>query len=217
MLEVEKKSTSIIAESFRKLKTNIQYSSLDKKCKVIAITSSKPGEGKTFVSSNLALTLSEGNRKVILIDCDFRNPNIHRKFNISNITGLSETLLDKENFNIAIRKYSENFVIITSGNMPPNPSETLASERMAEFLEELKEKYDYIILDTPPLLVVSDPQVISIKADGTILVVRVGNTKKYEIQESYKILKSINANVVGTILNGMKNEDKKYYGKYYVK
>lgn len=217
MIEVEKSATSIMAESFRKIKTNIQYSSLDKKYKVIAITSSKPGEGKTFVASNLAVTLSQGGKKVILIDCDFRNPNIHKKFRFSNITGLSEILLDKENLNIAAREYNENLVVITSGNMPPNPSETLASERMSEFLEELKKHYDYIILDTPPILFVSDSQVISIKADGTILVVRAEKTKKHEIKESYRILKDVNAKIIGTVLNGLKNESRKYYGKYSIK
>ena len=214
MLEVEKSYTSMIAESFRTIKTNIQYSSLDKKYKVIVITSSKPGEGKTFVASNLALTLAQGGKRVVLIDCDFRNPNIHRKFKYSNIYGLSEILLDKERFNISERKYNDNLIVITSGRMPPNPSETLASERMSEFLEELKEEYDYIILDTPPLLFVSDPQVISTKADGTILVVRADKTKKYEIKESYGILKSINVNVIGTILNGAKIKKRKYYGEY---
>lgn len=214
MLEVEKSYTSMLAESFRTIKTNIQYSSLDKKYKVIVITSSKPGEGKTFVASNLALTLAQGGKRVVLIDCDFRNPNIHRKFKYSNIYGLSEILLDKESFNISERKYNDNLIVIPSGRMPPNPSETLASERMSEFLEELKEEYDYIILDTPPLLFVSDPQVISTKADGTILVVRADKTKKYEIKESYGILKSINVNVIGTILNGAKIKTRKYYGEY---
>ncbi|VYT79934.1 polysaccharide biosynthesis tyrosine autokinase [Clostridium tertium] len=214
MLEVEKSYTSMLAESFRTLKTNIQYSSLDKKYKVIVITSSKPGEGKTFVASNLAITLAQGGKKVILMDCDFRSPSIHKKFKYSNITGLSELLLDKENFNISERKYNDDLVVITSGRMPPNPSETLASERMSELLEELKEEYDYIILDTPPLLFVSDPQVIATKADGTILVVRADKTKKYEIKESYRILKNINANIIGMVLNGSKIKSKKYYGKY---
>ncbi|MBE6055125.1 MAG: CpsD/CapB family tyrosine-protein kinase [Clostridium sartagoforme] len=217
MLEVEKKPTSIMAEEFRKLKTNIQYASLDKKYTIIAVTSSMPAEGKTFVASNLAVTLAQGNKKVILIDCDFRNPNIHRRFNFSNITGVSEVLLDKENMGVATREYNDNLTVITSGHMPPNPSETLASERMSEFLQELREEYDYIILDTPPLLLVSDAQLVSIKADGTILVARAEKSKKNEIKEAYKMLRNINVNIIGTILNGVKSESKKYYGKYKIK
>ena len=213
MIEVEKSQTSIIAESFRNLKTNIQYSSLDKKYKVIVITSANPNEGKTFVSSNLALTLSEGNKKVVLVDCDFRKANIHRKFKISNSIGLSEILVGQETIESVIEKYNDSLDIITSGHMPPNPSEALASEKMSNFLEDLKSKYDYIILDTPPILFVSDSQVLAAKADGTILVAKSGKTKKNEIKEAYMRLKSINAYVIGTVFNGVKLENKKYkYG-----
>lgn len=217
MLEVEKSPTSVIAESFRTLKTNIQYSSLDKKYKVIVVTSANPSEGKTFVSSNLALTLSEGNKKVVLIDCDFRKPNIHRRFKISNSMGLSEILVGEYIEALSIKKYNDNLDIITSGYMTPNPSEALVSEKMSNFLEELRNKYDYIILDTPPILFVSDSQGLAAKADGTILVARSEKTKKNEIKEAYIRLKNINATVIGTVLNGVKLENKKYSYKYWTK
>jgi len=214
MLEVEKYSSSIVDESFRKIKTNIECSYGDKNYKIIAITSSKYGEGKTFVAANLALVLSEGNKRVILIDCDFRNPNIHKKFNISNITGLSETLMNGDNLSIAIREYNKNFFVITAGKKPSNPSETLASKKMSDLLEELKKDYDYIILDTSPVLFLSDSQVVSNKSDGTILVVRSEKTKKYEIKETCDILKNINVNMIGVILNGIRSESKKYFKKH---
>lgn len=211
MLEIEKSSTSIVSESFSTLKTNIQYSSLDKKYKVIVVTSANPGEGKTFLSSNLALTLAQGNKKVILIDCDFRKPNIHRSFRLSNSIGLSEILVGAETASLSIKSYNENLDIITSGHMPPNPVETLASDRMSNYLDELKQEYDYIILDTPPILFVSDSQVLAAKADGTILVVKNNKTKKNEIKEAYLRLKSVNAYVIGTVLNGIKLESKYAY------
>ena len=105
MIEIEKSSTSIISESFNTLKTNIKYSSLDKKYKVIVITSANPEEGKTFTSSNLALTLAQGNKKVLLIDCDFRKPNIHRRFGFSNSIGLSELLVEEEIAFLSIKRY----------------------------------------------------------------------------------------------------------------
>ncbi len=214
MLEVEKPSGAIIAESFRTIKTNIQYSSLDKNYQVIVVTSPNPGEGKTFISSNLALTLSQGNKRVILIDCDFRKPNIHRRFKLSNTLGLSEILVGEGSFYLLLKKYSSNLDIITSGHMPPNPAEALASERMYAFIEELRNEYDYIILDSPPILFVSDPQILATKADGAILVVKCGKTKKEEIKEAYMRLKSINVNVIGTILNAIKIDSKKYSYKY---
>ena len=216
MLEMDKLSTSIVSESFRTLKTNIQYSSPDKKYKVIVVTSANPGEGKTFVSSNLALTLAQGDKKVMLIDCDFRKPNIHRKFRLSNSNGLSEILVSEKIDPSAIKSYNENLDITTSGHMPPNPVEALASDKMCNFLEELKKDYDYVILDTPPVLFVSDAQVLSTKADGTILVAKINKTKRNEIKEAYLRLKSVNANVIGTVLNGVKLESKysyKYGGK----
>lgn len=211
MLEMDKLSTSIASESFRTLKTNIQYSSPDKKYKVIVVTSANPGEGKTFVSSNLALTLAQGDKKVMLIDCDFRKPNIHRRFRLSNSIGLSEILVSEEVDPSAIKNYNENLDITTSGHMPPNPVEALASDKMCNFLEELKKDYDYVILDTPPVLFVSDAQVLSVKADGTILVAKINKTKKNEIKEAYLRLKSVNANVIGTVLNGVKLESKYSY------
>ncbi|MDU5107834.1 CpsD/CapB family tyrosine-protein kinase [Clostridium sp.] len=214
MLEVEKYSSSIVDESFRKIKTNIECSYGDKNYKVIAITSSKYGEGKTFVAANLALILSQGNKRVMLVDCDFRNPNIHKKFNISNVTGLSEILMNGDNLNIATREYNENFFVMTAGKMPSNPSETLASNKMSDLLEKLKKDYDYIILDTSPILFFSDSQVVSNKADGTILVVRSDKTKNYEVREAYNILKNINVNMIGVILNGIRSESKKYFKKH---
>lgn len=214
MFTVEKEPKSIISESFRILRTNLQYSSLDKKHKVIVITSSNPGEGKTTIASNLALTLAEEEKKVILIDCDLRRPYIHRIFKISNANGLSQVLLGAKNLDTASTKYKENLSILTSGYIPPNPAEMLASEKMSKLLYKLREEFDYIILDTPPVLLVTDSQILSTKADGTILVVRSEKTKKVEVKDSIGLLKKVNANIIGTVLNcinGSKNKQRNYY------
>lgn len=214
MLEVEKIHGNIIAESFRTLKINMQYSSLDKNYQVIVLTSSNIGEGKTFIASNLALTLSQGNKRVILIDCDFKNPNIHIKFKLPNTLGLSEILEGEGDIHLLVRKYNSNLDIITSGHRLPNPTEALESEKMDTLIETLRDEYDYIIFDTPAILFESVAQILATKADGTILVVKYGKTNKDEIKESYMRLKNINVNVIGTVLNSIKMDHKKYFYKY---
>lgn len=214
MFIVDKEPRSVISESFRILRTNLQYSSLDRKYKVIVITSSNPGEGKTTIATNLALTLAEEEKKVILIDCDLRRPCIHRIFKISNANGLSQVLLGEKNLNTAAINYKENLTVLTSGYIPPNPSEMLASDKMSKLLDKLREEFDYIILDTPPVLLVADSQIISTKSDGTILVVKSEKTKKVDVRDSVGLLKKVNANIIGTVLNGVKGNANKGYNYY---
>lgn len=132
MLIVEKQPKSIAAENYRTLRTNIQYSSFDKDFRVIVVTSSEPGEGKSTTSGNLALSLAQGDKKVILIDCDLRKPSIHKKFKISNTVGLSDVLIGKEDIMSITKKRGNNLRILTSGKIPPNPSEMLASKVMGK-------------------------------------------------------------------------------------
>ncbi|GAB6168215.1 CpsD/CapB family tyrosine-protein kinase [Clostridium carnis] len=214
MIIVEKEPKSVVSERFKTLRTNLQYSSLDKEYKIIVITSSNPGEGKTTISANLALSLAEGEKKVALIDCDLRKPSVHRVFKISNRTGLSDVLIGQENFSTASKVYKENMTILTAGNIPPNPAEVLASEKMAKLLVWLKTEFDYVILDTPPIQVVTDSQILSTKADGTILVVRAEKTKKDELKNSIGLLKKVNANIIGTVLNGEENSKDDIYYHY---
>ncbi|MBS5884521.1 MAG: CpsD/CapB family tyrosine-protein kinase [Clostridium sp.] len=210
MFIVEKEPKSIAAESYRTLRTNIQYSSFDKDYKVIMVTSSEPGEGKSTTSGNLALCLAQGDKKVVLIDCDLRKPSIHKKFKVSNIVGLSDVIIGKEELVAALHRYNKNLVILTSGKIPPNPSEMLSSKAMTALIENLKENFDYIILDTPPVQAVTDSQILSTKADGSILVVRSEKTKKDSVQNAIGLLKKVNANIIGTVLNGVDNSKNKY-------
>ena len=215
MFIVEKEPKSIAAESYRTLRTNIQYSSFfDKEYKVIVITSSEPGEGKSTTAGNLALCMAQGDKKVILIDCDLRKPSLHKKFKVSNLVGLSDVIIGKENLLSAIHRYNKNLVLLTSGKIPPNPSEMLSSKAMESLLEELKGAFDYIILDTPPVQAVTDSQILSTKADGTILVVRAERTKKDSVNNAINLLKKVNANIIGTVLNGINVSRNKYYYYY---
>ncbi|MGN0027303.1 MAG: CpsD/CapB family tyrosine-protein kinase [Clostridium sp.] len=216
MFIVEKEPKSIAAESYRTLRTNIQYSSFDKEYKVIVITSSEPGEGKSTTAGNLALCMAQGDKKVILVDCDLRRPSIHKKFKVSNLAGLSDVIIGKSDLSKAMHRYNKNLVLLTSGKIPPNPSEMLSSKSMENLLEKLRENFDYVILDTPPVQAVTDSQILSTKADGTILVVRAERTKKESVNNAINLLKKVNANVIGTVLNGTdlsRNKYQYYYGE----
>ena len=197
MFVMEKAPKSIDAEAYRSLRSNIEYSSFDNEYRVIVVTSSVPGEGKSTTSGNLAIALAQSGNSVLLVDCDMRKPSIHKKF--------------KRLFEEVANKYNENLTIITAGKIPPNPSEMLASRSMTAFIEEMKKEFKYIILDTPPLQAVTDAQVLSTKADGVLLVIRAGSTKREMVLNSVDLIKKVQGKVIGTVLNGVENKKNNYY------
>lgn len=211
MFVMEKAPKSIDAEAYRSLRSNIEYSSFDDEYRVIVVTSSVPGEGKSTTSGNLAIALAQSGNSVLLVDCDMRKPSIHKKFKISNAAGTAELLLRKKLFEEVANKYNENLTIITAGKIPPNPSEMLASRAMTAFIEEMKKEFKYIILDTPPLQAVTDAQVLSTKADGVLLIVRAGSTKREMVFNSVDLIKKVQGKVIGTVLNGVENKKNNYY------
>lgn len=210
MFIIEDNPNSIASENYRILRTNIEYLSFDKKLKTIVITSSEPGEGKTITSGNLALSLVQDGKRVILIDCDLRRPNIHRSFKVSNKHGLSELLIGKTSLEEVKMTITKNLDVVTSGNLPPNPSEMIGSKSMEELIDNLKDYYDYIILDTPPVLAVTDAQILTTKADGTILVVRAGKTKKDNVISAKNLLNKVGVKLIGVVLNGTEIRSKGY-------
>ena len=214
MFIVEKKPKSVAAEAYRSLRTNIQYSSFDNKYQTLVVTSANPGEGKTTVAGNLALALAQGESKVLLVDCDMRRPSIHKTFKISNTYGISDLLVGNKKLESVANKYNDNLSIVPAGKIPPNPAEMLASKAMTAFLEEMKNYFDYIVLDTPPLQAVTDAQVLSTKVDGSLIVVRAGVTKKDAVHNAVSIIKKVNGNIIGTVLNGADNSKDKYYYYY---
>lgn len=211
MFVMEKAPKSIDAEAYRSLRSNIEYSSFDDEYRAIVVTSSVPGEGKSTTSGNLALSLAQSGNKVLLVDCDMRKPSIHKKFKISNMSGTAELLLRKESFEDVANCYNENLTIITAGKIPPNPSEMLSSRAMTAFIKEMKKEFKYIILDTPPLQAVTDAQVLSTKADGVLLIVRAGSTKRDAVLNSVDLIKKVKGKVIGTVLNGVENKKNNYY------
>lgn len=214
MFIVDKLPKSITAESYRSLRTNIQYSSIDKQVKTLVVTSSNAGEGKSTVAGNLAYTFFQNGKRVLIIDCDLRKPSLHRKFNVSNEEGLTDVLVGTSKLNNVMKKIDDNLYLLTTGTLPPNPAEIIGSNTMENFLEQCKINFDYIILDTPPILPVTDSKLLAIKADATVVVVRSEISKSKHVSQAFKELDKVNANIIGTILNDVEMYSEKLYYDY---
>lgn len=215
MLIVQDNPKSPVSEAYRTLRTNIQFSSFDNELDTILVTSSGPSEGKSTTSSNLALSMAETGKKVLLIDCDLRKPSIHKKFNISNNKGLSNLLIGQFKFDDVAQKYSDNVCILTSGTVPPNPSEMLASKKMKQFLEEARKIFDFIILDTPPVVAVTDAQLLSTMVGGVLLVIAAGQAEIAAAEKAKELLEHVNANIIGVVINKAEVTSGKKYGYYH--
>lgn len=208
---------SSLAESYRTLRTNVMFSSIDKSIKSIAITSSGPAEGKSTVTANFAIALAQAGGKVLIIDSDLRKPKIHKLFGLPNNIGLTNILVERMPWKEYITPVEElpNLYVMTSGPIPPNPAEILGSERMMSLVSEIKEDFDFVILDTPPVGVVTDAAIISSYVDGAILVVASGNVEIEAAQRAKTLLKNVNANILGVVLNKVPTKGSGYYKYYY--
>ena len=211
------KPQSNISEAYRTIRTGIEFSNLDKDLKIICITSSKKDEGKTTVLSNLGVSFAKIDKKVLLIDADLRNPSISKMFDTSNTQGIMDILLGKRNIQDCVKKTKqENLYILTGGTIPPNPAEVLSSKKMSEFIESIKDEYDYIFIDSPPVGVVSDASIISAYSDGVIFVVGANEVDSNLAKIAKERLDSVKANIVGVILNKFKiDTNSEYYNYYY--
>ena len=209
VFEVDKNPKSVISEEYRILRTNLKYTSFEKYHRVFQVTSAVPGEGKSTVSINLSLALAE-EAKVVLIDCDMRKPSIHKKLNISRKGGLSDILIGKSDIMDVAYRYNKNLLIITAGNSIENPSEMLSSRAMERMIRRLKDVVDYVIIDTPPVQAVTDAQILSTRCDGTILVVKSGETKVKEVLNTIDLLNKVKGNILGIVLKYVEVNNKKY-------
>ncbi|MCM3174495.1 MULTISPECIES: CpsD/CapB family tyrosine-protein kinase [Paenibacillus] len=209
-------SKSHISEGYRKLRTNIQFSSIDSHIKTIMVASAQAGEGKTTTISNLAVTYAQEGKKVLLIDADLRNPSLHQVFSVPNHIGLSSVLSNQYDVDEVLREsYIENLQLFTSGPIPPNPSEMIGSNRMKNLMNDLQAKYDVIMFDTPPVLAVTDALIVSSFCDGVLLVVNSGKVKKELVKKTKAHLEHVNARILGAILNNIKTTSNSvsYYGE----
>ena len=210
---------SVISEQYRAIRTNIEYSNVDQNTKTILVTSSDKNEGKTTTVSNLAVSFANLNKKVLLIDCDLRNASIHKMFRLNNIYGLTDILAKDRAVDKCIQETElENLYVLTAGAIPPNPAEILSSEKMKNLIEDLKNIYDYIFIDTPPIGLVTDAGALSSFIDGVVLVVKSESVEKKYLEETKKKLDAVDARILGAILNSYKSEQKDYnYYSYYGK
>ncbi|MDN5575990.1 MAG: CpsD/CapB family tyrosine-protein kinase, partial [Pediococcus sp.] len=209
--------SSVVAEQFRTIRTNIQFSAVDKKIQSLVVTSAEPSEGKSTVSSNLAVVWAKQNEKVLLIDADLRRPTAHRTFNLLNAAGLSSYLSNNAVYEEIIQETEvPNLSVISSGPVPPNPAELLNSRHINTLIERLEDEYDIIIFDAPPINTVTDAQLLANKADGVILVVPQGIAEKGGVTHAVEQLNKVHAKVLGTVMNRFKADKAPgYYGGYY--
>ena len=176
MFVTKKIPRSLSAEAYRSLRTSIKFSLIDKPIKTIVVTSSLAGEGKSTVVGNLAYSLSQDGARVLVIDCDLRKPSIHENFLLSNEKGLTDVLFGKSDLKGVPKKIEDSLFLITAGTILPNSVEILGSKEMENLIKELKINFDYIIIDTPPILPVSDTLLLASKADATLIVVKARKT-----------------------------------------
>jgi len=213
-LIIYEKSTSTVAEAFRTLRTNLQYLAPEKELKSLVISSAAPREGKTFVVANLALTLSQMGHRTLIIDADFRKPGIEKIFGVEGKPGLSDAIIGEVSWREGIKatRY-KNLYLLPVGNIPPNPVELLASDKMTGVLSEIRNEYEYILLDTPPVLPLTDAVVLTRKVDGAILVLRYHRVEIEAVLRAKERFESVDAPLLGAILNAV--EISRFHSSYY--
>lgn len=213
---MNEQSPFLMQEAYKTLRTNIRFSLREEDCKKFCITSSVSGEGKSITLLNLAISFAQDGQKVLLIDADLRRPTLARLLVEKASPGLSTILAGMEQQEETIRKdMFPNLDIIFSGEVPPNPSELLGSERMKNFLEEMSGHYDYILVDTPPVSIVSDACIVANFLDGVLLLARQGRTRKDAVRKAVKQLELTGTKLLGFVLNGVDKTGGSSYGYYY--
>ena len=206
---------SPIAEQYRTIRTNINFSLVDRELRSLLVTSAGPVEGKSTTAANLAIVYAQQGKRVLLVDADMRRPTIHYTFHLVNMSGLTTILTGKASLKKAVQESKvENLDILTCGPIPPNPAEMLSSQAMMNFFTKVHEQYDLVIFDTPPVLAVTDAQVLADKCDGTVLVVSSGKTDMEEAVKTKELLAATKTKLLGVILNNKKMLNENYYHYY---
>ncbi len=199
---------SPISEAYRTLRTNLEFSSLDKPIRAMVVTSAAPDEGKSTTLANLAVALAQAGKKIILVDCDLRRPSLQHLFNARATPGFTDMMRDEALMsNPPLQETGvANLQLLTSGTLPPNPAELLASRRMGDLLAALQKRSEMILLDAPPVIAVTDAAVLASKVDAVLLVVSAGKTKREHAKKAQAMLEKVNARLIGTVLNNVKGD-----------
>lgn len=206
---------SPISEAYRTLRTNLEFSSLDKPIRAMVVTSAAPEEGKSTTLANLAVTIAQAGKKVILVDCDLRRPSLQKIFNVGATAGFTDMMRDDTKMSKPPLQETgvPNLQLLTSGALPPNPSELLASRRMGEVIAALQKQADMVLFDAPPVIAVTDAAVLASKVDAVLLVISAGKTKREHAKKAKTLLEKVNARLIGIVLNNVKGEASLY--QYY--
>lgn len=211
-LIAHQKPKSPISEQYRNIRTNIEFTTVDKNIRSLMVTSANPNEGKSTTTANLAVVFSKQGKKVLLIDAEMRKPTIHKIFQIDNFIGLTSALTHNEHLEECIQKtVVENLYILPSGPVPPNPAELLGSKSMHELLDRTYSMYDIVILDLPPMLAVTDARIMANQCDASIFVIRSEVTKKSDAIKAAGSLKTANSKLLGVVLNDCVQKGLNYY------
>jgi len=214
-----KNPKSPISEAYRTLRTNIQFSSFDKELKVLHITSAGPAEGKSTTVANLAVTIAQTGKSVLVLDCDFRRPAQHKVFDLPNMRGLTNFLVEDLPLEKLIQTTKvEKVQVLTTGPLPPNPAELVGSKKIGDIIRQLKDdpQYDFILVDSPPVLAVADALLLSSHVDGTLMILNAGEVNRDLARQARDALINVKANIIGAVLNRVeKNGSYSYYYYYY--
>lgn len=207
----------VVSEQFRTVRTNIEFAgAAQDKCQIVMFTSSAMLEGKSTVSANVAVTWAQAGKRVLLIDADLRRPTVNATFRKLNLDGVTTVLTGKNSVSDVVEEtFVDNLSVITSGPVPPNPSELLNSKRMGELLDWARENFDIVVLDAPPVLAVSDVQVLVPKTDGVVVVVNMGKTLKGDLKRTVEVLKLAEAKILGSVERVKEKHGDKGYGYGY--
>ena len=206
--------SSHAAEAYRTLRTNLLHGFVDGP-KIILITSYGPGEGKSSTCANLAVVLAQTGKNVLAVDCDLRKPRLHRYFGLRNIWGIGDILMGVCSLEDVWEEPIEKLKVVSAGSIPPNPTECLDSSRLAEFLAKVREEFDYVLLDSSPVGLVSDPAILATQSDGVLLVLDAQSTRKAYVRQSVRSLEAVGANVMGTVVNNIEKSNGDPYHRYY--
>jgi capsular exopolysaccharide synthesis family protein len=191
---------SPMAEAYRTLRTNVMLSGLDKPLSTLLVTSPSPEEGKSTTLANLAVTMAQGGRTTILVDCDLRRPHLHEIFGVPLQPGLSQAILDKVDEPVLVRTEVEGLSLLPAGDLPASPADLLGSRRMEALIANLKSRADFVLFDAPPVIAVTDAALLASRLDGVLLVVSAGQTRREHALQAKALLEKINVRIVGTVL-----------------
>lgn len=209
---------SPVAEAYRTLRTNLGFTFIDTPCRSILFTSANPQDGKSTTIANIAVAMAQAGNRVAAVDCDLRKPMLHRIFQLENRRGLTNCIMQQAEPEELLQKTAiDNLEVLTSGPIPPNPAEMLASERSKALWDKLLAVYDYVLLDSPPILAVADASILATQVDGVILIIRFAQTRIDLAREAKEQLLKANAHIIGSVLNqvNMESKDYQYYYYYY--